>query len=483
MKYLRQHRTYIRFLALALLVLSSTCAQAVTKAELPAFIDQAIADPALKHGLQGILIKSLKNDAVLYDHNSDLVFIPASNFKLIVSAASLDLLGPDHCMKTSLMLKGTISSDGILDGDLIIVGGGNPVLKRADLAGMAAQVKALGIKRVQGNLIGDDTCFDGERLGNGWCWDDEPYYYSAQISGLNVDENVVGVWVRPGAKEGAPAVVDLKPATTYLSVENRCKTIAADGKKSVWVTRPRGKNVVRVSGSIPLGTKPESAEEAITMEDPTLYVLQSLSDELKAAGIKIACSLVADKQPDGARIVMEHESQPMSDMIRLLNKPSDNLIAECLLKNLGAVLKGKGTADAGAEAELDFLKKIGGDLTAVNINDGSGLCRSDYVSPKNLVAILTYMYHHKDGQTFIDSLPIAGVDGTLRSRMKGTVAEGKVSAKTGYISRVSSLSGYVITKAGEPIVFSMLMNHHLCPNTGATAVQNKIAEALASLED
>ena len=481
MKYCRISRLFVCLIIT--LVLISSAAHAVTKADLPAFIDQALADPALKHGLQGVLIRSLKDDAQLYEKNSDLVFIPASNFKLIVSSASLDILGPDYRMKTALRMTGDVSSRGVLKGDLILVGGGDPVFKRADLQEMAAKVKALGVKTVIGNVIGDDTRFDDQRLGDGWCWDDEPYYYSAQISGLNLDENVVGVWVRPGAKEGDPAAVEVVPATKYMIVESACVTGAAASEKVVWVNRERGKNVIRVSGSVPLDLKPTSAEEAITMEEPTLFACASFIDLLKAEGIQVRGRAIVGKTPETARLVAEHESPPMSEMLRLLNKPSDNLIAECLLKNLGAAIKGKGTANAGAEAEIEFLKKIGGDVTAVKINDASGLCRSDYVSPKNLVAILKYMYGHKDSKVFIDSLPIAGVDGTLRSRMKSTSAQGNVRAKTGYIGRVSSLSGYVTTKAGEPLVFSIMMNGHLCPNSSATAVQNKIAEALASLED
>ena len=493
MRYSRISRFFVCLIVT--LVLISSAAHAVTKADIPALIDQALADPALKHGLQGVLIRSLKDDAQLYERNSDLVFIPASNFKLIVSSASLDLLGPDYRMKTALRMTGEVSSKGVLTGDLILVGGGDPVLKRSDLQEMAAKVSrlldgipqdagnALGVKLVIGNVIGDDTRFDDQRLGDGWCWDDEPYYYSAQISGLNLDENVVGVWVRPGAKEGDPAAVEVVPATKYMIVESTCITGAAGSEKHVWVNRERGKNVIRVSGSVPLDYKPTSREEAITMEEPTLFACASFIDLLKAEGIQVRGRAIIGKTPESARLVAEHESPPMSEMLRLLNKPSDNLIAECLLKNLGAAIKGKGTANAGADAEIEFLTKIGGDVTAVKINDASGLCRSDYVSPKNLVAILKYMYGHKDSKTFIDSLPIAGVDGTLRSRMKSTSAQGNVRAKTGYIGRVSSLSGYVTTTAGEPLVFSIMMNGHLCPNSSATAVQNKIAEALAGLED
>ena len=487
MQHLRQMR-YVRFLALMVIVIalsggSSVVAQQPTQATLKQFIDQALSDTALVHGLQGVLIKSLKDDRTLYEHNSDLVFIPASNFKIIVSSASLDLLGPDYRFGTSLYMTGQPTPEGVLKGDLILVGGGDPVLKREHLGEMAAKLKSMGIKLVMGNVIGDDTRFDAARLGDGWCWDDEPYYYSAQISGLNLDENVVGVWVRPGSKVGDPAAVEVKPRTRYMMVRNECRTGAAGSEKTVFIDRMRGHNVIRVFGSVPLDYKPTGAEEAITMEEPTLFACWSFVDVLKDAGITVRGRALRGKKPDDAQLVIAHESPPMSEMIRLLNKPSDNLIAECLLKNLGAAISGKGTSNAGAEAEIEFLRKIGADVTAVKINDGSGLCRSNYIAPKNLLAILTYMYRHKDSKAYIDSLPIAGVDGTLRNRMKGTAAERNVHAKTGYIGRVSTISGYVTTKSGEPLVFSIMMNHHLCPNSGATAIQNKILAALANLEE
>lgn len=174
-------------------------------------------------------------------------------------------------------------------------------------------------------------------------------------------------------------------------------------------------------------------------------------------------------------------SPPLSEILRLLNKPSDNLIAEVLLKTLGAERKGKGSASAGEQVELDFLKKIGADITAISISDGSGLSRHNLISPRNLVTILKYMYNHKHSKVYLESLPIAGVDGTLRKRMKGTPAEGNVRAKTGYVGRVCTLSGFVTTKAGEPLVFSIMFNHHLCSHSDAIAVMDKIMSGIAGV--
>lgn len=444
-------------------------------------IDRALADPALAHGIQGVLVHSLNDGRVLYEKNKDLVFIPASNFKLITSASALDVLGRDYKFQTSLYASGEQRPDGVLKGDVILVGRGDPLFKYEHLEAMAAGIKERGIKFVEGNVVGDDAWFDGVRLGWGWSWDDEPYYYAAQISALNLNKNVVDVWVRPGRKVGARALVRVTPPTSYMTVRNECATSAAGSKKSVFVDRIRGRNVIRVTGSVPLDYKSEGPEEAITMEEPTLFAAQTLAEILYRNGIEVKGRPVRGKKPEDAKLLAVHKSPAMSEILALLNKPSDNLIAEVLLKTLGAEVKGKGSAAAGEGVELDFLKKVGLDMTAVNITDGSGLSRHNYISPQNLVTLLEYMYRHKHSKVYLDSLPIAGVDGTLRRRMKETAAEGNARAKTGYVSRVSTLSGFVTTKAGEPLVFSIMMNNHLCRNTEAKAVQDKIIAALANL--
>ncbi len=480
-------RRNLQYLVLLILAVSFAVpmAQASTEPEVAQAIDQALTDPALAHGLAGVVVRSLKDGRTIYEKNRDLVFIPASNFKLLVSATSLDKFGPNYRFKTELYTSGERTSDGVLKGDVILVGRGNAVLKPGELQQMADQIK--GIKVIEGNIIGDDTWFDDVRLGWGWNWDDEPYYYSAQLSALCLNKNVVDVYVRPGVKEGAKTTVWITPATAYMTVQNDSTTGKADSKKTISVDRIRGRNVIHVTGSVPLAPnlaegKPESPEEAITMEEPTLFAATVLKEMLQRADIVVKGKAVRGAKPEGAEMVAFHQSVPMSEMLLLLNKPSDNLIAETLLKALGAEFNGRGSSAKGAEVEMEFLKKAGLDMTALSIIDGSGLARMNYVSPSNLATLLAYMYRHKDGKLYMDSLPIAGVDGTLRSRMKGTAAAGNCKAKTGYISRVRTLSGYVTTKAGEPLAFSIMMNHHLCSSTEVNAVQDKIVTALAEMQ-
>jgi len=445
-------------------------------------IDAFLSEAALAHGIQGVVIESLKDGRVIYERNRHLVFIPASNMKLIVSATALVRLGPDYTYTTTLYRTGRVRN-GVLYGDLVLKGDGDPLLMPSDLKAMIADVKRMGIRRVNGRVLGDDTKFDDARLGCGWNWDDEPYYYSAQISALSLNENVVNVYVKPGKRVGAPASIALDPPTSYVTVRNHATTGAARSEKTVAVDRLRGKNVIRVTGSIPVDYESKEPEEPITVEEPALFAATVLREMLIKEGISVSGPAMLGRVPLGAASVSSRASLPLKAILARLNKPSDNLIAELLLKTLGAKIKGKGTTAAGREVEMEFLKnEVGADIGEIAIVDGSGLSRLNYVSPDVFVKLLRYMYAYKDARDYLDSLPIAGVDGTLRRRMKGTGAEGNVRAKTGYVSRVSSLSGYVTTKGGEPLVFSMLMNNHLCRNSEATAVQDKICAFLAGLE-
>lgn len=445
-------------------------------------IGQALANPVLAHGIQGVLIKSLKDGRVLYERNIDLALVPASNLKLLVSAAALEFLGPDYHVQTSLYASGVQTADGALKGDLILVGEGDPTFKYEYLREMALKIKALGIKSIRGNVIGDDTRFDDVRLGEGWAWDCEPYFDFAQISAVNLNKNVVDVWVRPGKGIGAPASIELTPPSGYMTIRNECTTSKAGLAKNVLATRIRGRNIIQITGAVPLGYKPSTCEDSITVEDPTLFTCSMLAVILKKEGIRVNGQIIRGEKPEGARLVASHESPDISKIIALMNKPSDNLIAECLLKMLGAKAKGEGSSTAGIDVESGLLKKIGVDVAGLRISDGSGLSRLNHISPNDMVTLLTYMYSHKYSKEYIDSLSVAGVDGTLKRRFKNTPAEGHINAKTGFLSHVSAISGFATTKSGEPVVFSLIFNNHLCKNAQAHTVQDEILTAVVNLE-
>lgn len=467
--------TFLLLCALGMAAASGAGAQTLSES-----IDTILKAPALQHGLQGVMIRSLKTNQTLYEHNADTLMIPASNFKLLVSASTLEQLGPDFTFKTEVYTSGKLEN-GVLNGDIYIKGGGDPVLLTPDLTDLAGQIKAAGISSVTGSIIADDTLFDNQRLGWGWCWDGFPYYYSAEISALNLNRNTVDVWVTPGKEVGAAAEIKLVPETDYMTIGSSATTGKPGSSKTIWVTRTLGQNTIKVGGSIAQDEKVTRREAPVTMGEPQLYTACIFASQLTKQGIKAEGSVKAGKVPDTAKVVATHTSPSLSKILALLNKPSDNLIAEVLLKDLGAYVKGTGSYDAGTGVEEEFLKKIGLDMAELSIVDGSGLSRLDYISARNLVTLLTYMSSSKNSKVFIDSLPIAGVDGSLYSRMKNTSAQKNLRAKTGFVGRVSSLSGYVNTKSGEPLVFSILMNHHLCPKSQATQLQDKICVLLADL--
>lgn len=449
--------------------------------ELRQQIDQLLDDPCLDHGVQGVVIRSADTGDTLYERGGDLALIPASNMKLLVSSAALLCLGPDFTWVTEVLASGPIDSNGTLEGDLIIRGGGDATLDTEGLRELARRIKSAGIVKVKGAVVADDTAFDGRRLGWGWSWDDEPYYYSAQISALCLNRNTVDVWVYPGRSAGSPAVIRTVPPTNLVTVESTATTGRADSEKTIRVNRKRGLNVIQVSGSIPEGQYPEQREAPATVEDPALYAGDVFRTELTRQGILVAGGLRSGAAPEDAVLIVKRTSPPLSHVLALLNKPSDNLIAEVLLKSLGRAVKGSGTTEAGIEAVMEVFAQVGMDTGAIRMVDGSGLSRLNLVTARSIAALLGYMRVHPQWNVFVNSLPTAGVDGTLRGRMKGTAAEGRVRAKTGYLSRVSSLSGYVNTRSGERLVFSILMNNHLCRNDEARAVQDRICALLASL--
>ena len=465
----------------AVLLSVSAVAFAGREADLPGRIDAALSDPVLKHGIQGIVIRSLKDGRVLYEKNADTALLPASNLKLLVSATALDKLGPDFRFTTAAYTTAA-PAGGTLKGDVVLVGKGDPVFDISDLQAMVDKLKQSGVAKLDGNVVVDDSRFDDIPFGWGWAWDDQSYYYAAQVSALNLNENVVDVSVRPALQVGGRPSVRLDPPTSYMVTRNESVTTEAGAEKALAVERARGRNTIIVKGTVPIDYKPTSAEESITMEDPALFTGRTFVEMARRAGIEVTGQEVRGKLPDGATLLASHDSPPLSELLARLNKPSDNLIAECLLKTLSAEANGKGTTAGGVRIELAFMEKAGLDMTALGIIDGSGLSRQNVISSRNLMTLLEHMYRHKHSRVFIDSLPVAAVDGTLKRRMAGTAAEGNVRAKTGYLNRVSTVSGYVTTKAGEPLVFSIVMNNHLCRNKEATAVQDSILVALAELD-
>lgn len=424
----------------------------------------------------GIAVYDLTENTYLYRHNVARNYIPASNMKLFTTVAGLDKLGPAYQWKTEVYVAGKLTNGGVLTGDLILKGYGDPSLTPEDLKTLAATLKEKGIKHITGNLLLDESYFDDTRLGVSWMWDDEPFGYSAQLSALAVHKNFVTVTMTPGKTVAAPPVLSMEPANTYVKLSNQLKTVDGD-KRSITVERLRGKNEVIVSGTI--GIKATSYQEDVTMEDPALFVGELWKQELVAQGIKINPNSVMKKTTVANGVPFHtHLSKPLREIIVELNKESDNFYAEMLLKTLGATQKGRGSFEAGSEVVADVMKTAG-IVTGFTQVDGSGLSRFDLITPEQMITLLKFVQDQEYRDVLEQSLPIAGVDGSLQNRLKGTAAEAKVLAKTGSMGGVNSLSGYVTAKNGNKIVFSILING-IYKSKYARDLQDYVAVLMAS---
>ncbi|MFY0545407.1 D-alanyl-D-alanine carboxypeptidase/D-alanyl-D-alanine endopeptidase [Brevibacillus sp. H7] len=424
----------------------------------------------------GIVVYNLNKKEYLYRHNDQKSYVPASNMKLFTTMAALDKLGPEYQFKTEVYVNGSILPNGVVHGDLVLKGYGDPSLSVEDLQGIVTALKEKGITQINGNLLVDESYFDSVRLGYGWMWDDEPYGYSAQLSALAVHKNSITVTITPDKNVGEAPTLAMEPATSYLQLVNRLK-IVEGAEDDITVTRDRGKNVVTLSGTI--GKQAEPYQEDVTMEDPAMFVADVWKQQLEAAGIKLKQQAEVKKtQLDTGVPLHTHLSQPLADILMELNKESDNFYAEMLLKTLGATQKGQGSAEAGSEVVAEVLRQAGVE-TGYRQKDGSGLSRFNLITAGQMVNLLAYVQEKDYGETLEKTLPIAGVDGTLKSRLKNTPAENNLTAKTGSMGGVNSLSGYITAKNGDKLAFSILING-IYKSKYARDLQDKIAILLAA---
>ena len=351
---------------------------------------------------------------------------------------------------------------------------------------------AAGIKKISGDLVGDESFFKGAPYGVGWSWDDLQEYYGAEVSALTLQDNVVDLVIRPGAKIGEPCQIVTKSETTYLTFINRTETVAKGGKRTVEIYRPVAENVVYVRGNLPMGESINDA--AVAVHKPAMWFVTLLKEALAKRGVTISGNLKTanwlDRESDPIEFrklteVAFVESRPMSEIVKGMMKPSQNLYAHLLLLQVGEKTRTAENAkensdDVGLGEMKKFLTEAGIKKGDVLLEEGSGLSRGCLLKPSASVALLKFMHKHRSAEVFYDALPIAGVDGTLRSRFKGTAAEKNIHAKTGTIRYVNSISGYVTSKAGEHLVFSIMLNAYN-GSDGRTHTDG-IAAMLADLE-
>lgn len=421
-------------------------------------IDALLHARALRGAQVGCVVVDTVRGTPIYASRADDAFLPASNFKLLVGSAALQTLGPNFSYVTTV-LAGAAPRDGVIRGNLYLRGGGDALLRASDLQAAAVALARDGIVRVTGSLVIDVSHDDSQRWGYGWSWDDLPYSYAPVVSALELEDGVVHVRIKPGQAVGEPAVLDVWPRSRAFSIENRVRTGPRGSADTSDVERRwNAPRTIELIGSYPLDGK-ESDDLAPSVPDPPSYAGRILLRAMRAQHIDIGPRLRRRKTPAHRFVLWSHESEMMPALLRDFWYPSDNLMGELLLKELGVARAGEpGTDASGATVERRFLRSIGVDPSTVTIADGSGLSEYDRITPHDLVAILQHDWHSRYRTIVVDALPLAGVRGTLKRDFIGTPAQGKVFAKTGSMNHTRTLSGFIQTRTHGVVTFSLLID-------------------------
>lgn len=467
--------------------LSAAPAQRAVDEQLRRDLSAIFTQPTIDHALWSVAVRSLKHDDLLYSVNASRMQTPASNMKLVTTAVAAEQLGWDYRYTTKIYATGPLSG-GDLDGDLVIVSNGDPTInaRHPERWGAfdtwAKQLYEKGLRRVGGQLIGDDNAFAEPGWGIGWAWDDLSLGYGAAVGALQYNENQVELLIGPGLEPGARAVISVSPPGSGIILDHSVTTVAEGQPSRVSLERIPGANLLRVSGQMAIGAP--AASEHASVPNPTILYLNALREALARNGIFVGGNPLdiddARVKPDYgmATLLLEDRSSSLASIIDVCLKWSRNEYAETLLRSL-APTDGEATAEAGLAVVRETLSKWGVAPELYVARDGSGLSRNDYLSPEALIRLLTAVWRDpRHVEPFRSALPLAGASGTLANQLKDTPASGRVWAKTGSMSNVRSLSGYLMTLDNEPIVFSFMATGFHVP---ASQIDAAINQALLRL--
>ena len=451
---------------------------------------------ALAPGAIGVEVIQLRSGKVLYSRNSDKLFTPASNTKLFSTGLALTRLGRDHRMTTRVYVPSGPGVDGQVPGDLVLFGGGDPSMSELvipyekgaalldpmqSMETLADQIVAHGVRTIHGNIVGDDSEWPWDPYPPGWAADDSIWEYGAPVSALTFNCGVFHLSIRPGAAAGDPAMLTLNPPLEFFTISNRIRTVT-DGEQKIELDRPLGSRELRLWGTVKTG-----ANEDLAVDDPALFAAAALYDALARRGVSIDGGPVvrhreqgeAPRVPPGRQLV-ERPSPPLVELLKMVDKVSQNLWAEMMLREVARVRTGDGGRNAGLDELKAFLNEIGVPKEGYVFEDGSGLSRLTLVAPNVITRLLRFMYLSPNGAEWKTLLPIGALDGSLTNRFNKNAAANAIAAKTGSLSHVNALSGYTDSATYGEVAFSILVNH---TNARAGEVRSTIDKiALALLE-
>jgi D-alanyl-D-alanine carboxypeptidase/D-alanyl-D-alanine-endopeptidase (penicillin-binding protein 4) len=485
-------RSSAALVALALCLIPVSLTAQSPLAQLQHDIDAVLSAPELERGFWGVLVKAVDRDETLYSRNATKLMMPASTMKVDTLAAAAEKLGWNHTFTTRVFTTGKIV-DGVLQGDLIVVGSGDPSLDDWDgmatqlFADWATQLKAAGIQGIRGRIIGDDNLFDDDGYGFGWSWDDMARSFSASVSALQFNQGSVQLRIAPGRSIGSKAAITVVPDFSGLTIVNHLLTEPAGATPSIVRRRLPGSSRLELRGTVPLRMR--QIAETASVENPTLYFVTALRRALVADGIDVRGPAVdiddLDSPPthNAASPLITYQSPPLSMLATTMMKLSQNLYAETLLKTIGidSVDHPTGTAEAGLAAVRSVIESWNIDPAGLIQADGSGLSRYNYISPETMVAILAHIEHDDRLKSqFEATLPVAGRDGTLENRLRGTSADGNARVKTGSLTNVRAMAGYVRSADGDTLAFAVFANNYENSSSVITAAFDEIVARMAA---
>lgn len=479
------------FLSFSLLTYSASGENRLfTQNELEIRLKSILKNPVLTPAFTSVSVVYLNDKKTLFSYQSKKPLKVASNMKLLTTATAINYLGPNFKYKTCVYLNGKFAQNGTLKGDIIIKGNGDPNISGRLYDGnvtaipemWADAIEGVGIKTVEGDIIADDTIFDREYVNPTWPKGQLSKWYCAQVSGLSFNDNCIDVIISPGKNDRQLVQATTNPQTNYVKIINSCKTTDKKSKHAYSLFRKEGSNEIHLKGYFWKGVKQQ--KEWVTIDKPSLYLAAVFKEivEKRSIGVKGVVRFANEQDTESTKhwedLICTFST--IEQTINVTNNHSQNFYAEQILKTLGANSGKKGSFTTGIEVMKDMLGLLGHEKAEFEIADGSGLSQKNRLTTEIFTDLLCYMHKHKDGQIFIDSLPVSGIKGTLKNRLINPPYKAKIKAKTGYILGVSALSGYAETLSGDILAFSILINDFKVSNRTITKIQDSICMALVN---
>lgn len=456
-------------------------------------IENLLNSEKLNNAHIGVNIFSIDKDKTIYSLNENKNFVPASTIKLLTTGAALHYLGGGFVYSNQVYLDGNIKDNGEFIGNIIIRGSGDPTLsldfydnEKVIFDKIVSKLDSLGIKSIKGNIIGDDNYFDDEYYPSGWAWDDMKYSYSSQIGALNIYDNSIQVNITSSEKKNETANLSLVPNSDFVRIVNNVIASSESEYNEISFERDPITNFFEFFGTIPFDPlRRDTVKEEIAVDNPTLYYLSNFSDHLRHFNIRFKGALIDIDDWNETPVYFKIKdkitklSPPLADILEVVNRKSNNLTAEVILKTIGKEAAGDGSFDSGVRLVEKFIQKFY-ERTDFNIVDGSGLSRLNFISPEVITQLLKYMYNTDDRAIFINSLAQPGQEGTLKRRMKNTTAQNRIFAKTGSMNGVSNIAAYIISESGETFIATIFFNNFTMTQAEINNLQDLIIMRLAS---